>query len=108
MVPSPQPLVLSERGTPNEQPTHSPWSSAKGGVASEEEKGRMPPLSFLAKTAPAKAGGKATLVKKAAPKKALVAKAKPVAKTPVARKVAPKKAALKKPTAKLGGKKAAR
>ena len=39
VVPQPQPLVLSERGTPNEPPTYFPRSSAKGSVASEEENG---------------------------------------------------------------------
>ena len=62
-----------------------------------------PPLSFLARMVPAKVGAKATPVKKAAPKKAVVAEAKPTLK-----KAAPKKVALKNPTAKLSGKKAAR
>ena len=103
---------MGERDTPNKQPTLSPRSSAKGGVASEEEKGRMPVTWRRRTSPPPRSGPGIRGSAAAATKKALVAEAKPVAKEAVPKKAAPKKAApkkaaLKKPTVKLGRKKAA-
>ena len=77
--------------------------AAKAKTAAPKKAAAKLPFSFLTKTAPAKAGAKAT--PKAAPKKALVAKAKPVVKKAAPKKAAPKKAELKKPAVELGGKK---